>query len=187
MIIVNGKEVEGGSKVIAMTQDEYNALSAEDKSNSSIVYFIYDGDEEHYRQLVQLRTLVGSPNALETYTNQTTVIGAIMDIYRRLGGMSISLDPTNSHINLSYDPADVTPAVVPDDISHLTDDQKIEYLISSIGVDDNAAIESFHAAGFTNIVGALLSIYTALNGVELAINANEDALEVSYDDGEVSE
>ena len=186
MIIVGGKEVEGKSKVIALTQDEYNALSAEDKSNDSIVYFVYDGDEAHYQQLVQLRTLVGSPNALETYTNQTTVIGAIMDIYQRLGGMSINLDPNTSNINLTYDPDDVTPAVTPDDIEHLTDEAKIEYLISSLGCNDNAAITAFHEAGFTNIVQALVSIYSALNGVSLALNAEGDALAASYDDGEVS-
>lgn len=171
-LVYNGKIIATNSPQTTISRAEYDALPPEVKNDPSINFFIYDDEESDYERLLKLSTAIGASDALKDYADGT-VIGALKDIYDRLGGLSFAIDPEFNHVEATY--SDENPNNV---IQQLNDDasvsEKIEYLNQIVG-----DVDQLGDTGFDTIVAAILDIYGRLNDLSFAYRADTDTVEVT--------
>ena len=171
-LVYNGNVIATNSPQISISLAEYNSLPEEVKNNDNINFFIYDDGETNYERLLTLSTVIGSTSALSQYADGT-IIGAINDIYQRLGGLSFAMDPNSNQIELTY--SDENPNNV---IQQFNDEVSIEEQISQLSqiVGD---IESLPSTGFNTIISAIIDIYERLNDLSFAYNEDTNTVDVS--------
>ena len=172
MILMDGKVVSTSEQAKPITIAEYEALSEEERNNGT-AYYISDYDDNEYKKLIKVGNVIGREERLSGYADGT-IIGAIVDIYNRLGGLSLSLDKDDV-IVFSYDGTAPTPAVTPGASENMTDLEKINHFQEVIG--DVAALNNI---GFSNVIAAIRSIYDRLGGVEFDYNDATSSFSMIY-------
>ena len=170
MLMKDGQMVATNVKVL--TNQQYNQLDTAVRNDGNI-YVISDYESDDYAKLVRLGNTVGNGDRLVDYADGT-VIGAIVDLYNRLNGISFNVDTTNDEIQLDYDPTPPTP-VTPTDISGMTDDEKIDYYEQLVG--DPADL---YALGFTNVAAAVRWLYAKLGGCEIDYDDATSTVKLIY-------
>lgn len=178
MLLYNGKEVgASGDKLVSLTQAEYDALSDEEKNNGD-AYFITDSTDAEYRKLLHISDVIGSKADLAGFADGT-IIGAIKDLYERLGGVSFKVEAGTNYLQAIYndEPTD-NVSTLPPASEYMSDTERIEYLGELIGQESDLA-----STGHGTIIGAILGLYSALGGFSFAYNEITNSVDVSYDDG----
>lgn len=174
MILMDGKIVSTNEQTKAITLAEYNALS-EGERNDGTSYYITDYDDNEYKKLVKVGNVLGNDAKLSGYADGT-VVGAIVDLYSRLNGVSFTVG-ANDEVTFVYDgttPTPVEPVPSPD---AMTDDEKITHYQEVLG--DETALNNL---GYANVISAIRDLYARLNGVQLEYNDAESTLKMIYDD-----
>lgn len=174
MILLDGKIVGSSDQLILKTREEYEALSDEVKNNGN-AYFTPDDYDTEYTKLVHMGFVIGNDEELSGYADGT-IVGAILDLYDRLGGLSLRLD-ANNNIEFVYNDEEVTPAEPAGNIEYLTDADKINHIEDVIGSEDD-----LYNLGHPTIVSAIKSLYARLNGISMTYNDTEETLKISYSD-----
>lgn len=176
MLVYNGKEVGSADKLISLTQAEYDALSDDEKMNGN-AYFITDSSDAEYQKLLHISTVIGSEADLAGVADGT-LIGAIKELYSRLGGISFKIETGTNYLQAIYNDettgtvSSVTPT------NYLSDAEKIDHLGELLGQETELA-----TTGHSTVVGAILGLYEALGGLSFAYNKTSESVDVSYDDG----
>ena len=119
---MDGKIVSTNEQVKTVTIEEYNSLTEEER-NDGTSYFISNYDDNEYKKLVKVGNIIGNDSKLSGYADGT-IVGAIVDLYSRLNGVSFSVG-ANDEVSFVYDdttPTPVDPVPSPDD---MTDYDKI--------------------------------------------------------------
>ena len=174
MILMDGKIVSTNEQVKTVTIEEYNSLTEEER-NDGTSYFISDYDDNEYKKLVKVGNIIGNDSKLSGYADGT-IVGAIVDLYSRLNGVSFSVG-ANDEVSFVYDdttPTPVDPVPSPDD---MTDYEKIVHYQEVIGNETE-----LNNLGFTNIINAIRDLYAKLNGIQLEYNDETATLKMIYSD-----
>ena len=174
MILMDGKIVSTNEQVKTITMAEYNALSEEERNNGTS-YFISDYDVYEYKKLVKIGVVIGDDAKLSGYADGT-IVGAIIDIYNRLNGVSFTVG-ANNEVSFVYDgtpPTAVDPVPLPED---MTDYEKIAHYQEAIG--DESGLNNL---GFTNVIAAIRDIYAKLNGIQFKYDDESATLKMIYSD-----
>lgn len=174
MILMDGKIVSTSEQIRTITMAEYNALSDEER-NDGTSYFVSDYDDNEYKKLVKVGNIIGNDDKLSGYADGT-IVGAILDLYGRLNGVSFSVN-ANDEISFVYDdttPTPVGPAPSPND---MTDSEKITHYQEVIGNETD-----LNNIGFTNVIAAIRDLYAKLNGIQLEYNDATTTLKMIYSD-----
>lgn len=170
MIILDNKVVASADRLISITQAEYDALSDEEKLGDN-AYFITDSDED-YERIIELQTLLGPSDRLDGISDGT-VIGALLDLYERLGGFSFSMDPlTNDLIASHNDEVDTGSVTVKTHFS--SDSEKLDFLFSILG--DASELTTI---GYTNIVDAIADMYERFAGLKFSPSEDKTTMNIS--------
>jgi hypothetical protein len=179
MIVLDGKQVASNDKLISLTEAEYQALSTEEKMNPNKTYFITDSNSEEYLNLVRLQALVGPGKNISTFADGT-VIGAILDLYTRMGGVAFSLTDVNGTPTLNAEYRVNTSTGTPIEISdNATDAEKIEMLQELIGSETN-----LNGVGYNTVIAAIVDLHQRLNGFTFSYNQSTGTVSATYN-GEV--
>lgn len=174
MILMDGKIVSTNEQVKTVTIEEYNSLTEEER-NDGTSYFISNYDDNEYKKLVKVGNIIGNDSKLSGYADGT-IVGAIVDLYSRLNGVSFSVG-ANNEVSFVYDgttPTPVDPVPSPDD---MTDYEKIVHYQEVIGNETE-----LNNLGFTNIINAIRDLYAKLNGIQLEYNDVTATLKMIYSD-----
>ena len=174
MILMDGKIVSTNEQVKTVTIEEYNSLTEEER-NDGTSYFISNYDDNEYKKLVKVGNIIGNDSKLSGYADGT-IVGAIVDLYSRLNGVSFSVG-ANDEVSFVYDdttPTPVDPVPSPDD---MTDYEKIVHYQEVIGNETE-----LNNLGFTNIINAIRDLYAKLNGIQLEYNDKTATLKMIYSD-----
>ena len=174
MILIDGKIVSTSEQVKTVTVAEYNALTEEER-NDGTSYYVSDYDDTEYKKLIKVGNVIGSDEKLSGYADGT-IVGAIVDLYNRLGGISLSLG-VNDEVIFDYDDTTPTPVTSPDAPKEMTDLEKIEHYQKVIGNETD-----LNNLGFSNIVTAILNLYSRLNGVQFEYDATTSTFKMIYSD-----
>ena len=171
-LVYNGKRVATNNPQITISRQEYDSLPPEVKNDPNNTFFIHDDNVSDHEKLVTMSTVIGSAEWLENYADGT-VIGAIKDLYTRLGGLSFKIDPEFNHVQATY--SDEVPN---NEIQQLAEDatleEQIAYLSTIIG-DTSGLAET----GYDNVVGAIIDMYARLNSLTFAFNNDTGTVEVT--------
>lgn len=173
-IMLGGKIVSTSKQMQTVTAEEYAKLSVEEQMNGN-AYFISDSFDDEYKKLIHMGTVIGNDEDLAGYADGT-VIGAIVDLYNRLGGMSLQLD-ANNNIEFVYNDEDITPAESAGHVEYLTDAEKINHMEDVIGTEDD-----LYNLGYPTLVSAIRGLYSKLNGISMSYNDETQVLKLSYSD-----
>lgn len=163
-----GRVVATNSPQVTITQEAYDKLSDAQKNDPNINYFILDAVDNDYAKLVKLLTTVGDEQALAELPGGGTIIGAIVELNRRLGGISFSLDPEFKNVIATK--TDENPN---NEIQQLADDatdsQKITYLQTLLG-----SVSNLSELGYDTVVGALKDLFEKLDGLSFEYKTKEE-------------
>ncbi len=171
-LVYNGEIIATNTPQVTLSRAEYDALSPELKNDPSITFFIYDDEENDYKKLLKISTVVGSESQLAGYADGT-IIGAIKDLYDRLGGLSFAIDPEYNHVEATY--SDENPNNVIQQLAeNATDSEKIAHLEALLG-----DVANLTGTGYDTIVGAIVDLYTRLNELSFAYNSGTNTVEVT--------
>lgn len=170
-LVFNGRIVSTNNPQVSITREEYEKLPQEMKDDPSITFFIIDDNDDDHKKLLELTSLIGSEEVLAKYADGT-VLGAIKELYDRLGGLSFSVDPEFNHVEAKY--SDENPN---NDIQQLAgnanDSAKIAHLETIIG--DAKKLEG---TGYDSVVSAIVDLYGRLNNFAFAYNSETSTVEV---------
>lgn len=171
-LVYDGNIIATKSPQVTISREAYNALSKEVRENPEINYFVYDDANTDYERYMKLSTLLGSEEELKKFPTGT-VLGAIKDLYDRLGGLSFKIDPAYNHVEATYSdeiPNNNIQELNPD--ATLTD--KIAHMEGLFGSVDN-----FAGTGYDTVVTALRDLYDRLNDLSFKFDDANGTVEVS--------
>ena len=172
MLLIANKIVSTSDQIQTKTQEEYNNLS-EEKKNDGTTYFISDVDDSEYRKILNVGFTLGSEDKL-AQLGYTDIVSAIVDLFSRLGGISLRLDG-NQNIEFVYNSEEPTPATPVSIPENATDAEKIAYYETLIG-----DMTPLNELGFSNLVAALNALFDKLHGMSLSYNEENDTLKIAY-------
>lgn len=170
MFILNGQVITDD---ISIKQKDYESLPIEERKNGATFYISDDGLSEHER-ISNLNALIGNKDLLSTTGGDGTIIGAIVELYNRLGGLSFQMNE-ETNIYESYYNTGVTPVTVPTLKDDATDSERLAYFESIFG-----SAEKLGELGVSSIVGAIDNLYRRLGGLTFSYDEVDDNLTVNY-------
>ena len=177
MLYVDGKLIATDNQMVKISEEDYNKLP-DSKKNNGDVYFVDSGnDSASNAKLIHLMSSIGNTSKLTNVSSDGTIVGAILSLYERLGGMSFSIDEEGEALKATYSD-EVTPVEIPDIPVYLSDEEKIKYYMNILG-----DINKIGEKGFTNLSDMLLNIYNRLNGLSFVFDSETGNVDISYDDG----
>ena len=174
MIILDGKVVGTANDMVELTQAEYDALSDEQKTDGTM-YYITDATDAHYQKLLALNAIIGTESSLAGKADGT-VIGAIADLYSRLGGLSFQVNPATNSMEAIYNDEVSTTAETAELSTYASDEEKIAHMTELVG-----SKETLTSTGNTTVIGAILDLYTKLADLEFSVNTATNTANVSYE------
>lgn len=176
MIYQDGKLVATDNQMVELTAEEYKNLSDEKKKNGD-VYFVDASDESSHAKLIHLISSVGNTTKLVNASPDGTLVGAVLSLYERLGGMTFSFDENKESLKATYSD-EITPVDIPDMPEYLSDEDKIQFYMNILG-----DINKIGEKGFTNLSDMLVDISNRLNGLSFSFDSGTGNVNISYDDG----
>lgn len=158
MIIIDGQIIASADQAIEITREQYEALSDKEKNDPLKTYYITDDEPDSRQQFIALKSLIGNEKNM-TGISDGTIIGAIKELYERLGGLKFTVNPETMDFSATYDPRTTEPAVITKaDTTLMTDKEKIEYFNTLIG--DLSELEKL---GHDSIISALKDLYNRMS------------------------
>lgn len=171
-LVYNGQVIATNTPQVTLSRAEYDALPAEVKNDPTITFFIHDDEENDYKKLLKISTIVGSESLLAGYADGT-IIGAIKDLYDRTGGLSFAIDPENNHVEATY--SDENPNNIIQQLAdNATDTEKIAHLEALLG-----DVKNLEGTGYATLVEAIIDLYKRLDDLSFAYRADTETVQVT--------
>lgn len=170
MILIDGKIITDD---IDVTQSQYEQLPEEEKNNGACFFISDDGLSEHDR-LVNLNAVIGNQSLLANLGGDGTLVGAIVELYNRLGGLSFEMNEETNIFQSYYNPT-VTPVEVPTLDADASDSEKLAYYETLFG-----SPEKLGELGVSTLIGAIDNLYRRLGGLVFSYSETDDILNVNY-------
>jgi len=176
MLMMNGKIVSTSDQIKEMTIEEYSNLDVDVRGDGS-TYFIKNADSANdYKKLIRVSNILGDDVKLQGYADNT-IIGAIIDLNQRLGGLSFKRNPETGEVEFVYSSEIPKPVEPIHTIKNFTDHEKIEHFEKILGDES-----SLNSIGFNTIVSAIKSLYARLGGITMHYDDNTNELKMIYND-----
>lgn len=171
-LVYNGEVIATNNPQVTLSRAEYDALSPEVKNDPSITFFIHDDGENDYKKLLKLSTVVGSETQLADYADGT-IIGAIKELYDRIGGLSFAIDPEFNHIKAIYND-DNPNNIIQQLADNASDSEKIAHLEALLG-----DVTNLNSTGYDTIVGAIIDLYERLDNLSFMYRDDTNTVQVT--------
>lgn len=162
-LVQNGEVVATCNMEYDLTKEAYDALPEEDKTNESVTYFVNDFTDTDHQRLVTISGELGNVENLSGLADGT-VFGCIKDLYDRLGGLFLSVDPEFQYLQVQ-DVNNTTSTALPEFSETASDQEKIAWLRAIMG--DSADLQE---TGYTSVVNAIVDMYSRLNALSFSLS-----------------
>jgi hypothetical protein len=93
-----------------------------------------------------------------------TVFGAIKDLYDRLGGLFLSVDPEYKYLQVRDNAENISHAI-PELSTNMTEAEKVAWLMAIMGSSSD-----LEETGYSTVVSAIIDMYQRLNNLSIAMN-----------------
>ena len=165
MLILNNNVVASAENLVRISSQDFANLSQAEKDNGDI-YFIYDADDYNAVAARNASKLIGTGTIVSGGMSRT-LVGAINDLYTRLGGMRFSYNSTTHQVEQTYDPPAASEVITAQNTDTMTDEELITYLNSFIG--STATLASM---GYNSVAEGIADLLDRLGGVRFVHNVN---------------
>ena len=163
VLVQNGRVVGTANLERELTQAEYDALPEAEKNSGDYTYFVKDyGDTDHAR-VVNMAAALGNTEQLSNIADGT-VFGAIKDLYDRLGGLFLSVDPEYKYLQVRDNAENISHAI-PELSANMTEAEKVAWLMAIMGSSSD-----LEETGYSTVVSAIIDMYQRLNNLSIAMN-----------------
>lgn len=172
VLVLGGRVVATNTPQIPVTKAEYDAIDDSIKNDPKYTFYVTDYTDTDHQKVIELTSAIGSVDQLKGIADGT-VLGAIKEIYDRLGGLYFAVDPENTYLQARENSENISNALQNLN-ADASDSEKIAYLESIMGNPDDLA-----ATNYATAVAAIVDMYQRLNQLSFTVNDATGTVEVT--------